>query len=78
MKHLILAIALVLCSVYGTADAQQYVVQQPHQVYVVQPQPANLVLVYNTQYYVVTVPMTHTVYWQQWYYWQQPYRLCRW
>lgn len=78
MKSIVLAVALALCAVCGTANAQQYVVQQPNQVYVIQPQPVNVVLVYQTPYYIVTVPMTQTVYWQQWYYWQQPYRLCRW
>lgn len=81
MKTLILCIFLTIAGLAGLeAKADNYIAQVPSQVYVIQQsiqslQPVRqVIMVTETPYYYIYVPMQQPVYVQQWYYWQYPYR----
>jgi hypothetical protein len=78
MKSLILCIFLTVAGLDGLeAKADNYIVQPQHQIYVIQQpvRPAQpVIMVSETPFYFVYVPVPQPVYVQQWYYWQYPYR----
>lgn len=81
MKTLILCIFLTIAGLSGLeSKAENYIVQPSNQLYIV-PQSTQIlqpmrpvIMVTETPYYYVYVPVPQPVYVQQWYYWQYPYR----
>ena len=78
MKKLIACIFLTVVGLSSlNAKADNYIIAPQSSQYVIQ-QPVyaqkQVIIVTETPYYYVYVPMPQPVYVQQWYYWQYPYR----
>lgn len=80
MKSLILCIFLTIAGLSNLeAKADNYIVQpqQPQPLYIIQ-QPVRpvqpIIMVTETPFYLVYVPVPQPIYVQQWHYWQYPYR----
>ena len=75
MKSLILCIFLTIAGLSSLeAKADSYIVQAPNQFYIIQQPMQPVIMVTESPYYFIHVPVPQYMYVQQWYYWQYPYR----